>query len=87
MRKKKPKPSVPNVQAAQPVIQPAMKTWHAHAFIIITAVALYYLKWPILIVAAITLFGISAAWMGRRFPLTTIFIIGFLRGLFGSRRW
>jgi hypothetical protein len=62
-----------------------MKTWHIFAFLIVTAVLLYYAKGPILVIAAIVFLGIGAAWMGRRFPLTTIFIVGFLRGLMGRR--
>ena len=64
-----------------------MKTWHTFAWLIATAIACYYARGPILVIAAIVFLTMGAAWMGRRFPLTTIFIIGFLRGLFGSRRW
>jgi hypothetical protein len=63
-----------------------MKTWHAHAFVIVTAIALYYLKWPLLILAAIWLL----IRLCRRHPMlawfTLAFIRGLLSGLFG-RHW
>jgi hypothetical protein len=38
--------TAPPRAAAQVAPLAAMKTWHAFAFLIVTAVALYYLKWP-----------------------------------------
>jgi hypothetical protein len=81
--------SVPPVQT-QPVAQAEPPTltnsWAYFLFLPIVAVLAYYAKGPILVVAAIVFLAIGAAWMGRHCPLTTIFIIGFLRGLFGGRR-
>jgi hypothetical protein len=41
-----------------------LKSWHAFAFLLLTAVALYYAKWPILFVAAIV--GVVRGWIWRR---------------------
>ena len=74
--------SVPRVQAVQPA--PSMtSSWPYFAWLVVTAVAGYFAKGPILVVAAIVFLAIGAAWMGRRFPLTTVFIVGFIRGLMG----
>ena len=62
-----------------------MKSWHAFAFLIVTAVALYFLKWPILIGAALVGFFASYSWLCRRFPRTMFVIGGFIRGLLSRR--
>lgn len=63
-----------------------MKTWHLLAWLIVTAVALYYAKWPILILAAFVLVVRGWVWLAFRYPLTMHFIAAFIRGLLG-RRW
>jgi hypothetical protein len=62
-----------------------MSSWTAHAFVLVTAIALYYLKWPILIVAAIIM--LIKGWLSLcyRYPRTMFFITAFLRGLFSRR--
>lgn len=62
-----------------------MKTWHAFTFLIVTAVALYYAKWPILIIAAVVGLFRLWLWFAVRYPLAAWFIIGFIRGLLGRR--
>jgi hypothetical protein len=55
------------------------------AFLTVTAVALYYFKWPILMIAAIVGFVWCWSLFCRRFPRTAWFFYGFCRGLFGRR--
>jgi len=56
------------------------------AWLLATAVAYYYAKWPPLILAAIV--GLIHAWLWfcRRFPMTACFVFVFLRALLGGRR-
>jgi hypothetical protein len=56
------------------------ETWHAFAFLIITAVAYYYASGPIVFIAA-TVIGINV-WL---WLFTAWFIFGFMRGLLGGR--
>lgn len=90
MTKRKTKTRAVSVPAACYVELPAPPTfrssWPLFAFLIVMAVALYYAKWPILIIAGFILFVRGVAWFGWRFPKTTCFLIGFSRGLMG-RRW
>ena len=88
MKKKKPRPSVPNVQAAQPVMQPTLSnSWPYFGFLIITAVVGYFAGKVVLVGAAIWFFVMGWIWLARRFPLTMWFLLGFLRGLMGRRRY
>jgi hypothetical protein len=63
-----------------------------HTLLIVTAIALYFAKWPILILAAIVgLFKMWLwLWLCRRYPRTmyyvAAFLSGFVRGLLGRRR-
>ena len=76
---------MPKVQAS-PVVQ---VSWPYFAFLIVMAVALYFFKWPILILAASSssscFFCIGWVKLAQRYPLTMMFVLGFLRGLFGRR--
>jgi hypothetical protein len=63
-----------------------LKTWHTFTFLIVTAIALYYAKGPILVIAAIVGFVVAWSWFCRRYPRTAIFIFGFTRGLLGGGR-
>jgi len=65
---------------------PAMKTWHAFAFLIVTAVALYFAKWPILLIAALVGFFRGLFWLCERYPRTMLVIAALVRGLMGGRR-
>jgi hypothetical protein len=66
-----------------------MKTWHTFAFLIVTAVALYYAKGPIFLIAAIVGFVNGWLWLSFRFPrvmfFVNSFVLGFIRGLTGRR--
>jgi hypothetical protein len=55
-------------------------------FLIIAALALYYLKWPLLLIAALTGFFAALYWLTSRFPRTMVVIVGFLSGLLGGGR-
>jgi len=52
----------------------------------VTAIAMAYAKLPILLVAAIVGFVLAWVTFCRRFPMTAIFLFGFLGGLLGGRR-
>jgi hypothetical protein len=60
--------------------------WPYFVWLIVTAVALYYLKWPVLLIAALVGFVNVWLWLCHRFPRTMWFVSGFLRGLMGGRR-
>lgn len=62
-------------------------TWPLFAWLLLTAVVLYYAKGPLLVLAAVV--GVLVLWtkLAMRFPLTAIAIAGFLSGLLrGGRR-
>jgi hypothetical protein len=61
-------------------------TWPYWLWLLLTAVALYYAKGPLLVLAAVV--GVLILWVrfALRFPLTAIAVAGFLRGLLGGRR-
>jgi len=63
-----------------------MKTWHAVAFLVATAVALYFAKWPILIVAGLVGFFRGLFWLCERFPKTMFVIMVIVRPLLSSGR-
>jgi hypothetical protein len=54
-----------------------MKSWHCFVWLIVTAMALHYLKWPILIIAAIVGFVRGWLWLCGRFP-KTMWVVGVL---------
>jgi hypothetical protein len=51
--------------APTPAPPAAMKTWRAFAFLIVTAIALYYLKWPVLIIAGLVGFFWCVDWLSH----------------------
>jgi hypothetical protein len=51
------------------------------AFLIGTAVVMYYAKWPILVIAAIVGFVCGWLWLCERNPKTMWFVFGFLAPL------
>jgi hypothetical protein len=55
--------------------------WPEFGFLILTAVALYYLKWPLLVPAAIVLLFRGLFFLTERYPRTI-----FLRGPLGGGR-
>jgi hypothetical protein len=59
----------------------AMKTWHAFAFLIVTAIALYCAKWPILLIAALVGFFRGLYWLCDRYPRTMRVIVAIFWGL------
>lgn len=52
-------------------------SWPLFAWLFVTAILLYYAKWPILIVAAL----VGWVQLCRGYPLLTILTAGFLRGV------
>jgi uncharacterized membrane protein (UPF0136 family) len=63
-----------------------MQTWHCFAWLTVTAVALYYAKWPILIITGLIGFFRGRQWLSVRFPRTMFVILAIVRGLMGGRR-
>ena len=64
--------TAPHAAAVTPGALATMKTWHAFTFLIITAIALYYAKWPILVIATIVFFCRGVLWLCDRFPILCI---------------
>jgi MFS superfamily sulfate permease-like transporter len=62
------------------------RSWPYFLWLILTAVALYYAKWPLLILAALVLFFRGYWWLCERYPRTMFTITVFLNALFGGRR-
>ncbi|MEY9493801.1 hypothetical protein [Bradyrhizobium elkanii] len=58
-----------------------MRTWHAVAFLIVTALALYYAKWPILIIAGLIGLFRGLYWLNGRYSRTMNVVMGFLFGM------
>jgi hypothetical protein len=50
-RKASAPPASGNASAAAPAALAVLRTWHCFAFLIATAILLYYAKWPILFIA------------------------------------
>jgi hypothetical protein len=89
--REKPRASnAPKVSYAGPPAAPIVPTfgnsWPYFAFLIVTAVALYYLKWPVLLIAALAGFFIGLNWLCRRFPRTMFVILFIVNALLSSRR-
>jgi len=89
-------PRKPRRPAKAPKAKPAgalapsgLKSWHAFAFLIVTAIAWYYVGRLILFVVAVVLFIRGWLWLNFRFPKTFIFINYFIAALLrsGRRRW
>ena len=64
-----------NASAAAPAPMAAMKTWHLVVFLIVTAIALYYAKWPILLIAGAVGFFRGLYWLCDRYPRTMPVIV------------
>jgi hypothetical protein len=58
----------------------------AFAFLIVTAIVLYYAKWPVLIIAALIGFFRGLFWQCERYPRTMLVILAIVRGMIGGRR-
>ena len=71
--------------SAQPVEPTFRNSWPYFAFLLVVAVALYYAKWPILIIAALVGFFRGLFWLCHRFPRTMFVIMAIVRGLMGKR--
>lgn len=68
-------------QSASAPPPPAMKTWHAFAFLIATAIVMYFAKWPILLIAALVGFFRGLYWLCDRYPRTMRVIVAIFWGL------
>ncbi len=62
------------------LVQPTFRTsWPLFAWLIATAVVMYFAKWPILLIAALVGFFRGLLWLGNRYPKTMLVIA--VRGL------
>lgn len=52
-------------------------------FVPTTALLLYYLKFPILIIAGVVFACVGLVWLCERFPRTMVFFTALVRGLMG----
>jgi hypothetical protein len=76
--------SVPLVRYVAP---PTLRnTWPLFAFLIAAAALWFVFGKAVLVIAAIVFLLIGWVWFCRRWPMTALVIIGFLRGLLGGRR-
>jgi hypothetical protein len=90
MAVRKKRSSVPTVRYnGSPRIPPPpsiRNSWLHFAWLVATAIALYYAKGPILIIAAI----VGIGWLCNRYPtfghFVAVFVRGFISGLIGGRR-
>jgi hypothetical protein len=57
--------------------------WLEFTWLILTAIALYFFKWPILVIAAIVVFFRALFWLTERFPRTMLVVLVIIRGLLG----
>ena len=74
------------VAGADPAPRAPLQTWHAFAFLIVTAVVLYCAKWPILIVAGMVGFFRGLFWLCERYPRTMFVIMVIGRALLATGR-
>jgi len=58
----------------------------AFAFLIVTAIVLYYAKWPVLIIAAPIGFFRGLDWLCERYPRTMLVILAIVREMIAGRR-
>jgi hypothetical protein len=61
-------------------------SWPLFAWLIVTAIVMYYAKWPILVIAALIGIFRGLLWLCERYPRTMLVIMAFVRGLMGGRR-
>jgi hypothetical protein len=71
---------------AAPIVPTFRNSWPHFAFLIVTAVVMYYAKWPILVIAALVGFFRGLFWLCDRYPRTMFVILAFVKGLMGGRR-
>jgi hypothetical protein len=81
-RQAQPAPAIPPV----PIAPTFGNSWPLFLWLVATATALYFAKWPILVVAAIVGFCKAWIWLSRRYPRTMYFIAVFIAALIGGRR-
>jgi hypothetical protein len=83
-RARRSKTSAAPVAAA--IARSGLKTWHTVAFLIVTAVIWYLLKWPIIVFGTMAAFFIGLFWLCRRFPRTMFVNSIIVNGLLSGRR-
>lgn len=70
----------PTPPAAPPLAPTFRNSWPLFAWLIATAVAMYYAKWPILVILALVGFFRGLFWLCNRYPKTMFVISVILRG-------
>ena len=74
-RRMVPMPTKAPRPTSQRTVPRALPIWGYLAFLIVTAILLYYAKWPILIIAGIVGLVKGWSWLERRFPRTMRFML------------
>lgn len=79
-------PPLPPQPAPAPMVPTFRNSWSHFAFLIVTAIVMYYAKWPILFVAGMIGFFRGLFWLCERYPRTMLVIAALVRGLMSGRR-
>lgn len=75
----KPRKAVPAATAG--IAPSGLKSWHTFAFLIVTALIWYWLKWPFIIISTLAAIFIGPFWLGQRFPRTMFVIARIINAL------
>jgi len=68
-------------QPPPPIVPTFRNGWPLFAWLIVTAIVMYYAKWPILLIAALVGIFKGLLWLGQRYPKTMFFILFLFRNL------
>jgi hypothetical protein len=69
-----------------PIVPTFGNSWPYFAWLIVTAIVMYYAKWPILVIAALVGFFRGQYWLCNRYPRTMFVILTIVRGMMGRGR-
>jgi hypothetical protein len=81
-----PTPKAPKAAPPPPIVPTFRNSWPLFAWLIVTAIVMYYAKWPILLILALVGFYRGLFWLCERYPRTMLVIAALVRGLMGGRR-
>ncbi|MGY2987744.1 hypothetical protein [Bradyrhizobium sp. USDA 4508] len=80
------KPRAGTPRKATPAIAPSgLKSWHTFAFLIVTALIWYWLKWPIIVFGTMAAIVLGLSWLDHHFPRTMFVITTIIGGLLSRR--
>ena len=73
--------TAPKALKAPPPIAPTLRnSWPLFAWLIATAVVMYFAKWPVLVIAALIGFFRGLFWLCERYPRTMLVILALVLG-------